>query len=165
MPGITPSGCAGVEGEDAFLDHVDVEQAADTEAGAVGRDAADELDGRLPGRADADVVDHLARAQLEGADHARVAGRGGAHGVVREGPERDRSDHPDPVTGLAQAADRVAHELRRRAERDDHRLGVVEERGLDAHLALHVRDLARRVLRAAFLAEGLSARASTRRAG
>ena len=45
-----------------------VEQRTDTEAGAVGRDAADPDDRRAPEHREADVVDHLARAQLEDAD-------------------------------------------------------------------------------------------------
>src|SRR6266567_3754249 len=55
-------GTTSVEGQDAVADDVGVEQRADAEAGAVGRDAADPDDRRAAEHAEADVVDHLPRA-------------------------------------------------------------------------------------------------------
>src|SRR5204862_1071941 len=89
-----------VEREDALGDQLDVEQAADTETRMVGRHAADEAHRRAPGDTDADVVHHLARADLEAPDAPDVRpARGRRDRVEREGPQRDRPHVSDLVSG------------------------------------------------------------------
>src|SRR5664279_3790934 len=119
--------------EDARTDELGVEQGPDPEARAIGGDPADAGNGRAAEHAEADIVDHLARAQLEHADSFCSLGRGG-HRFGRVWPQRDRTYVADLLAFGPQLVDDVAHELAGGAERDDHRLGVLGEAGLDPDL-------------------------------
>ena len=63
------------------------------------------------------------------------SGSGLRDGLRGERPQRDRADEPDALAFGAQLVHHVADELRRAPERDDDRLGVVDEPGLRARFS------------------------------
>src|SRR4051794_12655908 len=99
-----------VQRQDALADPLDVEQRSDAEARPVGGDPADEGDRRPPEDAEPDVVDHLARADLEHTDARRAVGRVG-HRVGGEWPEGDRADVADLLALGPELLHHVLHEL------------------------------------------------------